>query len=209
MGSIFAPRLYPSPPKCGRRFGFAENGDSRVSCFIAPKGAYDILRISSAPAVEGVRLLHPADCKGNRRILRGGRCRKNRRNNQAITIPLLLFSVFVFTATWRPLSCQNGVFWSKPLSASANLLTYRLFLFASFAFSRLFSACRFCIFPPHFPHFCHTLSVFAFLSLCIVFILIPQTPLTFSCRNATIKSAQKRVSGRKTPRPPAMQNTET
>ena len=28
-GSVFAPRLYPSPPKCGRRFGFAENGDSR------------------------------------------------------------------------------------------------------------------------------------------------------------------------------------
>ena len=44
MGSIFAPRLYPSPPKCGRRFGFAENGDSRVSYFTAPKGALDILR---------------------------------------------------------------------------------------------------------------------------------------------------------------------
>ena len=43
-GSIFAPRLYPSPPKCGRRFGFAENGDSRVSYFTAPKGALDILR---------------------------------------------------------------------------------------------------------------------------------------------------------------------
>ena len=28
-GSVFVPRLYPSPPKCGRRFGFAENGDSR------------------------------------------------------------------------------------------------------------------------------------------------------------------------------------
>ena len=43
-GSVFAPRLYPSPPKCGRRFGFAENGDSRVSYFTAPKGAWDILR---------------------------------------------------------------------------------------------------------------------------------------------------------------------
>ena len=43
-GSVFDPRLYPSPPKCGRRFGFAENGDSRVSCFTAPKGARDILR---------------------------------------------------------------------------------------------------------------------------------------------------------------------
>ena len=56
MGSIFAPRLYPSPPKCGRRFGFAENGDSRVSCFIAPKGAYDILR-TNQNVTEGVRLL--------------------------------------------------------------------------------------------------------------------------------------------------------
>ena len=77
MGSIFAPRLYPSPPKCGRRFGFAENGDSRVSCFIAPKGAYDILRISSASAVEGVRLIHSAICKDNRRIL----CEEHRQGN--------------------------------------------------------------------------------------------------------------------------------
>ena len=28
-GSVFVPRLCPSPPKRGRRFGFAENGDSR------------------------------------------------------------------------------------------------------------------------------------------------------------------------------------
>ena len=46
-GSVFAPRLYPSPPKCGRRFGFAENGDSRVSYFTASKGAYDILRMNT------------------------------------------------------------------------------------------------------------------------------------------------------------------
>ena len=46
-GYVFAPRLYPSPPKCGRRFGFAENGDSRVSYFTASKGAYDILRMNT------------------------------------------------------------------------------------------------------------------------------------------------------------------
>ena len=46
----------PSPPKRGRRFGFAENGDSRVSCFTAPKGAYDILR-TNQNVTEGVRLL--------------------------------------------------------------------------------------------------------------------------------------------------------
>ena len=71
-GSVFAPRLYPSPPKCGRRFGFAENGDSRVSCFTAPKGAYDILR-TNQNVTEGVRLLLLAKrkccafCKNSRR----------------------------------------------------------------------------------------------------------------------------------------------
>ena len=84
MGSIFAPRLYPPPPKCGRRFGFAENGDSRVSCFIAPKGAYDILRISSAPAVEGVRLILSADCKEYRCIWGGGRYSNNLSNDHRI-----------------------------------------------------------------------------------------------------------------------------
>ena len=69
MGSIFAPRLSPSPPKCGRRFGFAENGDSRVSCFTAPKGAYDILRTNQS-VTEGVRLILPAICKENQCLKR-------------------------------------------------------------------------------------------------------------------------------------------
>jgi len=38
-GSVLVPRLYPSPPMCGRRFGSAENGDNRVSYFTALKGA--------------------------------------------------------------------------------------------------------------------------------------------------------------------------
>ena len=84
MGSIFAPRLYPSPPKCGRRFGFAENGDSRVSCFIAPKGAYDILRTNQS-VTEGVRLIHPADCIGTQRILCGGSYHEEYRQSSNIT----------------------------------------------------------------------------------------------------------------------------
>ena len=43
-GSVFVPRLYPSPPKCGRRFGKPKTGIAVVSCFTAPKGAKDILR---------------------------------------------------------------------------------------------------------------------------------------------------------------------
>ena len=97
-GSVFAPRLCPSPPKCGRRFGFAENGDSRGRGR-RPRRPASLLRrvpmtffgfaptmrlrhasfskppplgeVSRLAVTEGVRLILPAKCKSNRWI-RGG-----------------------------------------------------------------------------------------------------------------------------------------
>ena len=49
--------------------------------------------VARLAVTEGVRLIHPTDCKDNRRIFRGGRCRKDRQSDRAVALtalPLLL-----------------------------------------------------------------------------------------------------------------------
>ena len=176
--------------------------------FSKPPPLGEVARLA---VTEGVRLIHPTDCKDNRRIFRGGRCRKDRQSDRAAValsaLPLLLR---FYGSPVSPCPAKTARFCQNPFLFSP-FCRHAGFFFS--LFPAPFSVCFL-----HSPVAClpllrRILSVrkcgIAFLYLCIVFILILQIPLTFSCRIVTIKSAQKRVSGRKTPRPPAMQNTET
>ena len=71
-------------------FGLAPTVHRGRTSFSKPPPLGEVARLA---VTEGVRLIHPTDCKDNRRIFRGGRCRKDRQSDRAVALtalPLLL-----------------------------------------------------------------------------------------------------------------------
>ena len=87
----------------------------RRASFSKPPPLGEVARLA---VTEGVRLIHPTDCKDNRRIFRGGRCRKGRQSDRAVALSALPLLLRFYGSPVSPCPAKTARFGQNPFPFS-------------------------------------------------------------------------------------------